>query len=106
MVSTVTRDIRGQQIVTKPAVLGSLSGASFIAIAAFAAQPTPARADECLLDTDNDGFATDAVDTDGGATSDTDGSLACGVNAAATGIGSTAIGGDSTTARVGIAGEF
>ena len=67
-------------------------------------QPGEARADDCLLDSNNDGVATATTDTDGGANSAGDDQrLACGVGASATGTYSMAIGqfatasaGDST----------
>jgi hypothetical protein len=58
---------------------------------------TPAQADDCLLDTNNDGNADDNVDTDLNANSSgTDALLACGSNASAGGSNSTAIGANST----------
>lgn len=61
------------------------------AVSAFAAgmlaQPTPALAEECLLDTNGDGTATDGIDTADGADGSGAGSLACGTDATASGIG-------------------
>lgn len=54
--------------------------------------PSSARADECLLDTNNDGDADTNVDTDGGATSAGADALACGVAANAAASLSTAVG--------------
>ena len=54
---------------------------------------TPAFADDCLLDTNNDGDADTGVDTDGAAdSSGADPLLACGVGASATGTNSSALG--------------
>ena len=44
--------------------------------------PQPAHADDCLLDTTDNGLADDTLDTDGGAESfGVDARLACGVGA-------------------------
>ena len=57
--------------------------------------PQIAFADDCLLDT-NDNGSVNTSDTDGGADSNgVDGRLACGVGATASGANSTALGGNS-----------
>jgi len=59
--------------------------------------PQPAHADDCLLDTTDNGLADDTLDTDGGAeTFGVDARLACGVASTATGSFSTAVGGSAT----------
>ena len=59
--------------------------------------PNQARADDCLLDTNNDGDADATTDTDGGANSSgEDSRLACGVSATASGQYGTAIGNYAT----------
>ena len=57
---------------------------------------TPAQADDCLLDTNDDGDADTDVDTDGGAESDDETNLACGTDATATGSDAIAIGNQAT----------
>ncbi|NNC46810.1 MAG: hypothetical protein HKO13_00035 [Sphingomonas sp.] len=58
---------------------------------------SPARADDCLLDTNDDGNADSNVDTDKGANSNgEDDSLACGAGSKATGSRSTSLGAQST----------
>lgn len=73
-----------------------LSAALLLGSTALAAliMPAPARADDCLLDRDDDGNVDLLnVDNDGGADSnDDDASLACGVGAEATGQFATALG--------------
>lgn len=60
---------------------------------AIASASSPAMADDCLLDRDNDGVVDAATDNDGGANSaDLDTSTACGTGAVATGSFATAIG--------------
>src|SRR5215207_9323148 len=55
--------------------------------------PNEARADDCLLDSNNDGVATATTDTDGGANSSgNDTRLACGIGAVASGTDAMAIG--------------
>ena len=66
------------------------SGAALCAAGIAMAPASQARADDCLLDTNNDGVA-DAGDTDGGAISVGTDTLACGVAAVAGAAGSTAI---------------
>ena len=61
---------------------------------AFAALAGTARADECLLDTNDNGVA-DGADTDGGADGSGTDSLACGENAEATVDFALAVGIDS-----------
>src|SRR6185369_14758441 len=85
----------------KPGTLGS--GAAVLALvlgvptSTIFVAPQPAHADDCLLDTNNDGDADATIDTDGGADSaGVDARLACGVNATASGAGSAAIGGGAT----------
>jgi autotransporter adhesin len=57
----------------------------------------PAIADDCLLDTNNDGNADSNVDTDNGADSaNVDARVACGTNASALGAFGTAVGSEST----------
>jgi trimeric autotransporter adhesin len=79
--------------------------ASFAALALAGAMtatlfaPVPARALDCLLDTNNDGNADDNADTDGGADSGgVSTRLACGTNANANSPGATALGGSTTAA--------
>jgi len=61
---------------------------------------TPAYADDCLLDSNDDGDV-DLTDTDGGADSGgINARLACGVNAVATGVNSTALGRDASAIGV------
>jgi trimeric autotransporter adhesin len=68
-----------------------------LALSASAFIATPAHADDCLLDTNNDGNADNNVDTDGGANSNgANDRLACGFGAAATGNNSVALGANST----------
>ena len=78
------------KFMTSAAVLALITGANMgLAPSAYA--------DDCLLDTNNDGDADSNIDTDGGA--DSSGnifSLACGVGATATGGDSTALGRDAT----------
>ena len=58
-----------------------------------------ARADDCLLDRDNDGVVDAGTDNDGGADSaNGDTRLACGVGASALSIGGTALGYQATVA--------
>src|SRR5262245_56090756 len=60
--------------------------------------PQPAQAEDCLLDTNDNGTATATTDTDGGAesgVSPTPERLACGPGATATGSFSTAVGADT-----------
>ena len=69
--------------------------ASLVFAVALSAVLTPqtAFAENCLLDTNNDGDADSGVDTDGGASSGgVDARLACGVDAVASGASSTAVG--------------
>lgn len=79
-----------------------LATAASLATAAMLVPAGPARADDCLLDTTGDGFATATgaaatSDTDGGAnSSNIDLRLACGFGAQATGGGSTAVGYSAT----------
>ena len=70
------------------------AAAAVLALTAALTLSTPqeARADTCLLDTNADGVATPAADTDGGAANDDDSNLACGVDAQATGGAATAVG--------------
>src|SRR5690349_12566792 len=83
--------------------LGTLgSSAAVIALALGAPTmgiviaPQQAHADECILDSNNNGVA-DAADTDGGASSaGVDDRLACGVGATASTTGATAVGHNST----------
>ena len=82
--------LRSRSSLVIAMALATLAGSTLVS-------PTPAHADDCLLDTNNDGDADATTDTDGGANSGgIDGQLACGVNAFATGIGSTAIGNTAT----------
>jgi hypothetical protein len=72
-----------------------------VALAAFL-PADPARADDCLLDTNNDGNADSNVDTDLGADSGgIDSRLACGSNATASGSSSTSIGANSDATNEG-----
>ena len=72
-----------------------LAGSAGIATAAMLLPAAPARADDCLLDTSNDGTATAGVDSDLAANSGGDDSrLACGEFAQALGTPSVAIGPD------------
>ncbi|MFP3944857.1 MAG: hypothetical protein ACLFWF_13245 [Alphaproteobacteria bacterium] len=73
-----------------PAVAGALALA-----AAFICTPVgEARAEECLLDSNDDDIATAGVDTDGGAAGTGADSLACGPDTEASGDGSVAVGSD------------
>src|SRR5690606_9463035 len=77
-----------------------LSGAALAALGLALAPARDARADDCLLDTSNDGFASGG-DTDGGANSDGDDTrLACGSNASASSPGATAVGADATASAL------
>ncbi len=71
--------------------MNSMKSASVTGLALIAASiclATPATADDCLLDTNDDGTADSNVDTDGNASSDgVDARLACGVDAVASGGG-------------------
>src|SRR5690606_40875521 len=85
----------------RPMILKNTTFAAALLAGTAAAALFPqgtAQAEECLLDSTNDGVATGA-DTDGGATSDNgrNSNLACGVGADATSQdgGSTAVGGSS-----------
>jgi hypothetical protein len=74
-----------------------LSGAALAALALSALPAEQARAEDCLLDRDNDGVVDAGTDNDGGADSGgLNSRLACGVNATASGANSTAIGASST----------
>ncbi len=73
---------------------GLMAAASFIAIAAGALAPQQALAEECLLDTTDDGSAT-AADTDAGADGSGADSLACGAGATASGAYSVALGAEA-----------
>ncbi|MEL6485531.1 MAG: hypothetical protein AAFQ13_00105, partial [Pseudomonadota bacterium] len=66
-------------------------------LASFAMPVEQARADDCLLDRDNDGNVdAGSTDNDGGADSNNnDTSIACGVGASATGTFSSAFGSNS-----------
>lgn len=78
-----------------------LAGAAGVAGTSMLVVGGPARADECLLDTINDGFATatgdiNTSDTDLGANSGgNDSQLACGVSAVASAQNTTALGADA-----------
>ena len=73
-----------------------LTGAAGLVFAAVSMQPETVQADDCLLDTNNDGNADTNVDTDNNANSDNvDARLACGTNANATGAFGTAVGSES-----------
>src|SRR6185436_20935962 len=94
------RPNRGALTIIKLGMLGS--GAAVLALVLGA--PTlgvliaaqPAQADDCLLDTNDNGTATATTDTDGGAASSgIDTRLACGVGATASGSSSTAVGGSA-----------
>jgi hypothetical protein len=76
------------------------SGAALCAVG-FALVPTgQARADDCLLDSNDNGVADSGTDTDGGATSGGDDTrLACGAFTIATGIGATAVGGSASVSN-------
>ena len=76
------------------------AGTLLLATSAIALTAAPASAAECLLDTNDDGTAS-AADTDGGAVSSGNNTLACGVNARATGLLSVAIGFDAEASRFG-----
>lgn len=72
-----------------------LAGAGYLALllGALACHPTAVLADDCLLDTKNDGNADTNVDTDSGANSNGRfNNLACGSSATASGSSSTALG--------------
>ncbi|MGH8336660.1 MAG: hypothetical protein ACRETL_07580, partial [Gammaproteobacteria bacterium] len=72
-----------------------LSGTAIMAAALPLGAP-PARADECLLDRNNNGAVDPGIDNDGGADSGgVDGRLACGINAVASGASSMAVGDNS-----------
>jgi len=82
-----------------------IASAGALAIIAGLSLSAPAYADDCLLDTNDNGVADATTDTDGSADSGGDDlRLACGVGASATGTGSTALGniasatGSNTTA--------
>ena len=76
--------------------LGMLSTSAAVLAVGLGAlmTPRPAHAEECILDTLNDGVATNGFDTDGSATSSNsnDVNLACGINSNASGSFSTALG--------------
>lgn len=75
----------------------SLKSILAVSAASFILSLTPtANATDCLLDTSNDGLASNNVDTVGGASSSgSNQNLACGHSAVATGGGSIALGTDS-----------
>src|SRR5689334_11057094 len=80
---------RGRLAVIISIVLASAAGGALLA-------PQEARADDCILDTNNDGGTGFTPDTDGGADSGGDDlRLACGTSATATGSNSTAVGASS-----------
>ena len=95
-------------VSTRAAARLSLS-ASMLAIGL--AMATPAAAESCLLDTDNNGVATPGGDGTGGAQSvnfdpnlppqASTASLACGPNAQATGVDSAAIGSNARSSAAG-----
>ena len=75
------------------------TSAAALALAVAMLAAAPAQAEDCLLDTNNDGVATAGTDTDGGADSQAaDTRLACGIGATATGINGTALGTSSSAA--------
>ena len=77
-----------------------------IALAAFLPAGS-ARADDCLLDTNNDGNADSNVDTDLAADSGGDDArLACGSGASAGSTGSVALGRNATTSSGGVANNI
>jgi len=74
----------------------SAASALPLALAATTFTATPAMAEDCLLDRDNDGVVDAGTDNDGGASSGNDDlRLACGVGASAVGSYSTALGAGS-----------
>ncbi len=93
--------------------LAKLGGRGLALLLVSTASPfavsAPANAETCLLDTNDDGTATDGVDTDGDAESSEDGAagLACGVDAVSEGAGSIAVGtgavaGDTDAISIGV----
>ncbi len=83
------------KFITGAAMLALIAGASPVGVQS-------AYADDCLLDTNNDGNADTDVDTDGGADSGgIDFRLACGFGASATGQNSTALGHSANAAGGG-----
>ena len=73
-----------------------LAGVAGVAFATISLQPETVQADDCLLDTNNDGNADTNVDTDNNAdSSNVDARLACGTNALASGSFGTAVGSES-----------
>jgi hypothetical protein len=67
-----------------------LAGAASLAALTMFAPGQQARADDCLMDRDNDGVVDAATDNDASANSSNDDtSLACGTNALATGAYAT-----------------
>ncbi len=88
------RKIIGAKLMTRIAAFAFIVGLSQVLI-------TPAHAEDCLLDTNDDGNADSNIDTDGGAVSAGDTlRLACGTNASAAGIRTVAIGQSSLAAGV------
>ena len=89
--SAPTAAMLGPFILTEGSkcMTSKINSASFLSVAStgalaffLATQPSPSSAQECLLDTDDDGVVG-ASDTDGGATADPNDALACGENASA-----------------------
>jgi trimeric autotransporter adhesin len=81
-------------IKTKHRIARRTAFVAALSISALALMVGSASAEECLLDTNNNGVP-DALDTDGGATSTGANTLACGENATAAEPRSTAIGADA-----------